>query len=102
MPVASVEAALRVILVEPLPGEAMLAGFRLTVRPFGTLLTLNETAELKLFFPLSVSVVVTLPLSATVTLLVPSESLKVGGAATVTEIVMVLVELPPAATTEKV
>ena len=57
LPVEADEAAARVKVLEPLPGEAMLVGAKVPVTPDGRPLTDNATAELKPFPPAVVTVI---------------------------------------------
>ena len=93
-PVSAVEAAFSVSVLLPLAGEAMLAGVKLAVTPFGSPLTVSVTAAAN---PLTVAVVAVMgivPPRVTVTLVPPSVSVKLG-AITVRLSVWVFVTPPP-------
>ena len=83
LPVEADEAAARVKVLEPLPGEAMLVGAKVPVTPDGRPLTDNATAELKPFEPAVVIVTGVDEPTATLGLLALAESVRLGAAETV-------------------
>jgi len=83
LPVEADEAAARVKVLEPLPGEAMLVGANVPVTPDGRPLTDNVTAELKPLAPVVVTVMGVEAPAATLGLLALAESVRLGAAETV-------------------
>ena len=76
-------AAVRVKVVLPLPGEAMLVGAKVAVTPDGSPLMDNATAELKPFATVVVIVTGVEPPGATLPLVALDESVKLGAGETV-------------------
>lgn len=78
LPVDADEAAARVKVLEPLPGEAMLVGANVPVTPDGSPLTDNATAELKPFPPAVVTLIGVDAPAATLAFVVLVFSVRVG------------------------
>ena len=83
LPVEADEAAARVKVLEPLPGEAMLVGANVPVTPDGSPLTDNATAELNPFPPAVVIVIGVEEPAAKLALLALAESVRLGAGETV-------------------
>ena len=97
VPAAAEEAADRVKVLLPLPGEAMLAGAKVAVRPAGSPLTDNVTAELN---PVPAAVVIVSGVEApgaTLALVALDDSVKLALDCTVRLNARVLVVPPPTA-----
>ncbi len=88
------EATLKVSLLVPLPGEAMLVGAKLAVTPFGSPLTDNVTADLNPFTTAVDSVIAAEPPGATLAFVALGVSVKVD-ATTVSVSGRVRVKPPP-------
>jgi len=83
LPVEAEEAAARVKVLEPLPGEAMVVGAKLPVTPDGSPLIDSATAELNPFDPAVVIVIGVEEPAATLALLELAERAKLGAGETV-------------------
>jgi hypothetical protein len=94
MPLPALEDALIVKVLVPLPGEAMLAGVKLAVTPFGSPLIESEIADLNPPSAAADTVIAVELLAATVALAALGVSVKFG-ATTVTAIGAVRVSPPP-------
>jgi hypothetical protein len=97
VPADAVEAAVNFKVLLPLPGEAILAGEKLAVTPFGTPLMDRATAELNAFTRAVVKVMDAVAPAVTLALLAPGVSVKLAGCEIVRLRVWVLVTPPPVA-----
>jgi hypothetical protein len=96
-PAAVPEAAFNVSVLVPLPGDAMLAGAKLAVTPFGSPLTDSNTCDWNPYSAAVVSLIVADAPEDTVALVAFGVSEKLGGGMTVSVTGCVFVTPPPAA-----
>ena len=89
------------LVSEPELAAAMLVGLKVAVRPVGNPLALSATAELKVFCPVMVKVVLALLPWAMESVPELAASVNVAGATTVTVMVVDLVTPPPLPVTVK-
>jgi hypothetical protein len=82
VPAAAVEAAARVKVLLPLPGDAILVGAKLAVTPAGTPVIDNATAKLNPFTPAVVNVMGVEPPGATLALAALGVNVKLEDGAT--------------------
>lgn len=97
MPAGAEEAADKVRVLVPAPGEAMVVEEKADVTPVGRVLTLNATAAVNPLTRVVVRVMGMEPPGTTLALAALAESVKLGGGATVRLKDWVLVTPPPAA-----
>ena len=93
------EAAAKVNVAAPLPGEAMLEGARLAVTPLGSPLADNTTGDWNPFNTVVESLIAVEPPGVTVALAAFNASVKLGAGKTVRLTGCVFVTPPPAAVT---
>jgi len=101
VPAAVPEAADSFKVLVPLPGDAMLAGVKAAVTPFGSPVSDRAMADLNPFTGAVVSVIVFEPPAVTLTLVALGVSVKLG-VKTVRVIVWVLITPPPVAVAVRV
>ena len=99
VPTVAVEVADNFKVLLPEPGEAMLAGAKVAVTPFGRPLTEKATAEWKPFCAVVERVMDAALPAVTLALVALGDRVKVGGGLTVRLIVWVFVTPPPVAVT---
>jgi len=102
VPAPTVEAAERVNVLLPLPGDAMLVGAKLPLTPVGSPLIDKATAALNPFTRAVVNVMGIEPPGATLAFVALGVSVKLGGGRIVRLKVRVLVVPPPTAAGVKV